>query len=108
MVGQNLGAANGGHALTPHYITLILNREQCDGSVIEDRQVVLTELCEGLVDSPLQSVIKVVAPSRGEPSHHGRVGGVSQDVHVDLAVPKLELMVWVTTICRSPCLAKAV
>jgi hypothetical protein len=48
--------------------------------------VALTELREGLVGSPLQSVIEVITPSRGKPSHHGRVGGVSQNVYMDLAV----------------------
>jgi hypothetical protein len=48
-----------------------------DGGVTEDWQVALTEVREGLVGSPLQSVVEVVTPSRGKPSHHGRVGGVS-------------------------------
>jgi hypothetical protein len=87
MVGQKLGVANGGHALTPHHIALILNGKQGDGGVTEDRQVVLTELREGLVGSPLQSVIEVVTPSCGEPSHHGQVSGVCWNVHMDLATP---------------------
>jgi hypothetical protein len=65
LVGQKLGVTNSGHALTPHHITLIPYKEQGDGGVIEDRQVVLTELWEGLAGSPLQSVIEVVAPSCG-------------------------------------------
>jgi hypothetical protein len=53
MVGRKLGVTNGGYAFTPHRIALILNREQGDGGVTKDWQVVLTELCEGLVGSPL-------------------------------------------------------
>jgi hypothetical protein len=37
MVGQKLGVANGGHALTPDRIALIPNREQGDGGVTDDR-----------------------------------------------------------------------
>jgi hypothetical protein len=108
VVGRKLDVTNGGHSLTPHRVALILNREQGDGGVAEDRQVALTELHEGLVDSPLQSVIKVVASSHGKPSHHSRVSGVSRNVHMDLATPQLELMVWVATVCRNPHVAKAV
>jgi hypothetical protein len=77
-----LGDANGGQALTPHLVALILDGEQGNDGADEAWQVALTKLCEGLVGSPLQSVIEVVACSRGEPSRHARVGGVSQDVHV--------------------------
>jgi hypothetical protein len=108
MVGQKLGIANGGHTLTPHRIALILNRERGDDGVIEDQQVVLTELREGLVGSPLQSVIEVVASSRGKPSHHSRVSGVSQNVHMVLAMPQSKLTMWTTTVCGNPCVAKAV
>jgi hypothetical protein len=108
VVGRKLGVANGGHALTPHRVALILNGEQGDGSAIEDRQVVLTELCEGLVGSPLQSVVDVIAPSRGEPSHHGRDSGVSWNVHMDLTTPKQKLMVQVTMVRRGPRVAKTV
>jgi hypothetical protein len=87
MVGRELRVTNGGHTLTPHYISLIPNGEQGDGGVTEDQQVVLTELREGLVDSPLQIVVEVVIQSRGKPSHHGRVGGVSQNVHMDHVAP---------------------
>jgi hypothetical protein len=66
------------------------------------------ELHEGLVDSPLQSVIEVVAPSCGEPGRHAWVGGVSRDVHVDLAASTPELMVWATTVRGSPRVAKIV
>jgi hypothetical protein len=53
MVGQKLGVADGGHALTPHLVALVPNTEQGKGGVSENRQVVLTELREGLVGSPL-------------------------------------------------------
>jgi hypothetical protein len=88
VVGWKLRVTNGGHTLTAHHIALVLNREQGDGGVIEDRQVALTELREGLVGSPVRSVIEVITPSRGEPSRHGQVSGVSRDVHMDLAVPQ--------------------
>jgi hypothetical protein len=93
VVGRKLRVANGGHALTPHRVALILNREQGDSGATEDRQVVLTELHDGPVGGPLQSVIEVIAPSCGEPSRHGRVSGVSWNVHMDLAAPKPKLMV---------------
>jgi hypothetical protein len=70
--------------------------------------VVLTELHEGLVGSPLQSVIEVVTPSHGKPSRHGRVGGVGWNVHTDLAAPQPELTVRTTTVCRNPHVAKEV
>jgi hypothetical protein len=53
MVGQKLGVTNGSHALTPHRVALIQNGEQCDGGVVKDWQVALTEVCESLVGSPL-------------------------------------------------------
>jgi hypothetical protein len=53
MVGQKLRVVDGGHALTPHLVALILNGEQGNGSVAENRQVALTELREGLVGSAL-------------------------------------------------------
>jgi hypothetical protein len=87
MVGQKLRVADGGHALTPHRIALVPNGKQGNGGVAENRQVALTELREGLVGSPLQSVVEVVTSSRGKPSHHGWVGGVSRNVHKDLATP---------------------
>jgi hypothetical protein len=58
MVGQKLGVANGGHALTPHHVALVSNGEQGNGGVTEDRQVALIELYEGQVGSPLQSVVR--------------------------------------------------
>jgi hypothetical protein len=70
--------------------------------------VALTKLREGLVGSPLQSVVKVVTPSRGKPSHHGRVGGVSQNVHMDLVAPQPELTVRAAAIRRKPRVAEAV
>jgi hypothetical protein len=70
--------------------------------------VPLTELREGLVGSPLQSVIEVVTPSRGKPSHHGRVGGVSQNVLMDLAAPEPELTLRAATVCGKPRVAEAV
>jgi hypothetical protein len=53
MVGWKLGVADGGHTLTPHHVALILNGEQDNGGVTENRQVALTELREGLVGIPL-------------------------------------------------------
>jgi hypothetical protein len=38
----------------------------------------------------------------------GEVGGVSQNVHVDLAAPQPELMVWTAVIHRKPRVAEAV
>jgi hypothetical protein len=70
--------------------------------------VVLTELREGLVGSPLQIVVDVVTPSRGEPNHHARIRGVGRDVYVDLAASTPELTVWATTENGSPRVAKAV
>jgi hypothetical protein len=77
MVGRKLGVTDGGHALTPHRIALIPNGKQGDGGITEDQQVVLTELREGLMGSPLQSVVEVITPSCGKPSRHGQVSGVS-------------------------------
>jgi hypothetical protein len=53
VAGRKLGVTNSGHALTPHRVSLVPNGEQGDGDAIEDRQVALTELHEGLVGSPL-------------------------------------------------------
>jgi hypothetical protein len=108
MVGQKLGVADGGHTFTPHRVALVLNGEQGNGGVTENRQVALTELCEGLVGSPLLSVVEVVTLSRGKPSRHGRVGGVSRNVHMDLAVPQPELTVWMAMIHGEPRVAEAV
>jgi hypothetical protein len=107
-VGQKLGVADGGHALTPHRVPLVLNGEQGDGGVTEHWQMALTEFHEGLVDSPLQSVIKVVPSSRGKPSRHGRIGGVSRDVHMDLAAPQPELTVRTAMVREKPRVAEAV
>jgi hypothetical protein len=84
--------------LTPHRIALVPNGEQGNGGVTENRQVALTELREGLVGSPLQSIIEVITPNRGKPSRHGRDGGVSRNVHMDLVAPQPELTVWVATV----------
>jgi hypothetical protein len=108
MVGQKPRVANGGHTLTPYRVALVPNGEQDDGGVAEDRQVALTELRDGLVASPLQSVVVVIASSCGKPSHHSRVSGVSQDVHMDLVVAQPELMVWAAMVHGNPCVAKAV
>jgi hypothetical protein len=107
VVSRKLGVTNNSHALTPHCVAVILNGEQGDGGVTEDQQVALTEL-EGLVGSPLQRVVEVITPSRGKPSHHSRVSGLSRNVHMDLIVPKPELTVWTITVRRNPHVAKMV
>jgi hypothetical protein len=108
MVGRKLGVVDGGHALTPRRVALIPNGEQGNGGVIKNWQVALTELHEGLVGSPLQSVVEVVPSTRGKPSRHGRVGGVSRNVQMDLAAPQPELTVWTAVIRGKPRVAKAV
>jgi hypothetical protein len=108
MVGRKLGVTDGGHALAPHRVALVPNGEQGKGGVTENWQVALTELREGLVGSPLQSVVEVVTPSRGKPSRRGWVGGVSRNVHMDLATPQPKLTVRVATVHRKPRVAKAV
>jgi hypothetical protein len=70
--------------------------------------VALTKLCEGLVGSPLDSVIKVIARSLGEPSCHARLRGVIQDVHVDLVACMPELTVQATMVRGTPRVAKVV
>jgi hypothetical protein len=94
--------------LTPHCVAPVPNGEQGNGGVTENQQVALTELRGGLVGSPFQSVVEVVTLSRGKPSHHGRVGGVSRNVHMDLAAPQPELMVWAATVYEEPRVAKVV
>jgi hypothetical protein len=108
MVGGKLGVTNGGHTLTPHRVALILNGEQGESGVAKDRQVMLIELCEGLVGSPLQSVVEVITPSHGKPSCHGWVGGVSRNVHMDLAAPQRELMVQAAMVRGMSCVAEEV
>jgi hypothetical protein len=103
MVSRTLGVAHGGQALTPCRVALVLDREQGNGGAGEARQVAITELREGLVVSPLQSVIEVVAGSHGEPGHPVWVRGVSRDVHVDLVASTSEL-----TVRRSPRVAETV
>jgi hypothetical protein len=88
-----LGVTHSGQALAPHRVALVLDGEQGNGGAGKARQVALTELREGLVGSPLQSVIEIVTSSCGEPGHHAWVRGVSQDVHVDLAASTPELIV---------------
>jgi hypothetical protein len=70
--------------------------------------VVLTELREGMVGSPRQCVIEVVAGDHGELGRHARVGRVSRDVHVDLTVSTPKLTVWATTVRGSPRVAEMV
>jgi hypothetical protein len=85
VVSQKVGVANSSHTLSPYHVALIPNGEKGNGGTVEDQQVALIELREGLVGSPLQSVVEVVALSYGELSRHGWIRGVSQDVHVDPA-----------------------
>jgi hypothetical protein len=108
MVGQKLGDSNGSHTLTPHRVALVPNGELGDGGVTEEWQVALIELREDLVGWPLQSVIEVVTPSRGKPRRHGQVGGVSQNVHMDLTAPQPELTVRVAMVHGKPRVAKMV
>jgi hypothetical protein len=108
MVCRTLRVTHSGQALALHHVALILNREQGNGSAGKARQVVLTELHEGLVGSPLQGVVEVIAGGRGEPGHHARVRRVSQDVHVDLTTSTPELTVRVITVCGSPRVAEMV
>jgi hypothetical protein len=103
-----LGVTHNGQALAPRRVALILDREQGNGGAGKARQVALIELCEGLVGSPLQSVVEVITGGRGEPGRHARVGRVRQDVHVDLAASTPKLKVWVTTVRGSPYVAEAV
>jgi hypothetical protein len=107
-VNGQLRVTNSGHALTPHRVALVPNGEQGNGGVAEDRRVALIELCEGLVGSPLQSVIEVITPSRGKPSRYSRLSGVSRNVQMDLAVPQLKLTVRASIVCGNPRVAKAV
>jgi hypothetical protein len=105
VVSQKLGVTNGGHTVSPYHVALILNRDQGNDGTVEDQQVALIELREGLVGSPLQSVITL---SCGELSHHGRIRGMSQDVHVDPTTSTHKLTVRATTIRESPRVAKVV
>jgi hypothetical protein len=58
--------------------------------------------------SPLQRVVEVVTPSCGEPSRHGRVSGVSWNVHMDLAAPQSELTVKAAVVRGKSRVAEAV
>jgi hypothetical protein len=108
VVSRTLEVTNDGQALIPCCVALVLDEEQGNSSADEARQVVLTKIREGLVGSPLQSVIEVIACSRGEPSRHARVRGVSRDIHVDLTASMPELMVWAATLHGSPHVTKMV
>jgi hypothetical protein len=108
MVGRKLGVTDGGHVLTPHCVALVSNRDQGNGGITENWQVVLIELRESLVGSPLQSVVEVVTPSCGKPSRHGQVGGVSRNVHMDLAASQPKLTVCVATVHGKPRVAEMV
>jgi hypothetical protein len=70
--------------------------------------VALTELREGLVGSPLQSVVEVIASGRGELGHHAQVGSVRRDLHMDLTASTPEFMVRTTTVRGSPHVAEMV
>jgi hypothetical protein len=85
-----------------------LDREHGNGGADKTRHVVLTELREGLVGSPLQGVVEVITGGCGEPGHHARVRRVSRDVHVDLTASTPELMVWTTMVRGSPRVTKTV
>jgi hypothetical protein len=108
MVSRMLWVTNDGQALTPRCVALVPDGEQGNSGVVEVGQVALTKLREGLVGSPLQSVIEVVSRSRGERSRHARVGGVSQDVNMDLTMSMPVLTVQAATVRGSPHVAKVV
>jgi hypothetical protein len=73
VVSQTLEVANGDQVLTPRCVALVLDGEQGNDGADEARWVALTNLREGLVGSPLQSVVGVVACSHGELSRHAQV-----------------------------------
>jgi hypothetical protein len=108
VVCRTLGVAHSGQALTPRRVALVMNREQGNGGAGKAQQVALTELHEGLVGSPLQGVVEVVAGGHGELGRHAWVRKVSRDVHVDLATFTPKLTVRVTTVHESPRVAKTV
>jgi hypothetical protein len=70
--------------------------------------VVLTELSEGPMESPLQGVIEVISCGRRKPNRQARVRGVSWDVHMDLTTPSTELTVQAAAVRESPHVANAV
>jgi hypothetical protein len=108
MIHLMLRVTHSGQALAPCRVALVLDKEQGNGGASKARQVVLTELCDSLVGSPLQGVVKVIADDRGELGRHAQVRRVSRDVHMNLTVSTPELMVWVTTVHGSPRVAKTV
>jgi hypothetical protein len=97
-----LEVTHGSQAFTPHHVALILDGEQSNGGAGEAWQMALIELREGLMGSPLQSVIEVIAYSRGEPGHHAQVGGMS------LAASMPKLVVRAATVRGSPRVAEMV
>jgi hypothetical protein len=70
--------------------------------------VALTKLHEGPVGNTLQGVIEVIVGGRGEPGPHALVGRMGRDVHVDVTTSTPKLMVRVTIVCGSPCVAETV
>jgi hypothetical protein len=108
VVSRTLRGTYGNQVLTPCYAALVSNGEQGNSGAVKARQVALTKLHEGLVGSPLQSVIEVVARSCDEPNSHARVRRVSWDIHMDLATSMPELTVQEATVCGSRCVVKAV
>jgi hypothetical protein len=105
---ERSGVTHSGQMLAPHCVALVLNLEQGNGGASKTWQVALTELYEGLVGSPLQSVVEVVVGGRGEPGHHAWVRRVSQDVHMDLAASTPKLTVRADMVRGSPCVAETV
>jgi hypothetical protein len=103
VVSQTLAVVHSDQALTPRHVALVL-----DGEHGKARQVALREFHEGLVGSPLQSVVKVIIGSCGEPGLHAWVRGVSRDVHVDLTTSTLELTVQAAMVRGNPCVVEMV
>jgi hypothetical protein len=60
VIRRTLRGAHNGQALAPRCVALVLDGEQGSGGTGKARHVALTELCEGLVGSPLQGVIEVI------------------------------------------------
>jgi hypothetical protein len=108
VVCRTLGVAHSGQALASCWVSLILDREQGNGGTGKARQVALTELQEGLVGSPLQGVVEVVAGGRGEPGHHAQIRRVSRDIHMDLIASTPKLMIQARMVRGSPRVAEMV